>query len=377
MSDDGAYVLFNDEQKTKVAITDGGKPKVYGHAKIVKKELLPFNQKLSALLEAGVPLLEALDGLADQTDHVEFKKVILFIHGAIEAGSTLSEAMKEFPKIFNDLYISTIEAGEQSGSLDMVVDRMATYFANAADMRRRIKGAMMYPIIVLVVSVAIVIYLMISVVPSIAETFMGLGNTDLPIVTVYLLAMSDFVQVYYIEVVVAPVVFWFGLKLLRKNRSIAYFLDRHVLKMPIFGKLISMIVMSRFARTFSSLTASGLPLLKTLELVGRTSGNLFITDVMGGVKGKVENGMPISESMYATKVFPKMMMQMITTGESSGRIDTMLEKVADFYEAEVKELLEGLSTMIEPIMIVGLGGMILFIAVGLFTPLFKMAEALM
>ena len=376
MSDGGAYVLYNDEPKEKKVKSDGGKPKVYGAAKIVKKELLPFNQKLSALLEAGVPLLEALDGLAEQTDHVEFKKVILYVHGSIEAGSTLSESLKEFPKIFNDLYISTIEAGEQSGSLDMVVDRMATYFANAADMRRRIKGAMMYPIIVLVVSVAIVIYLMISVVPTIAETFLGLGNSTLPTVTVYLLAMSDFVQIYYIEVVVAPIALWFTIKLLRKNKGITFILDKHVLKMPIFGKLISMIVMSRFSRTFSSLTASGLPLLKTMDLVGRTSGNAYITEVMNGVKIEVENGMPISDSMKKTKVFPKMMMQMIETGESSGRIDTMLDKVACFYEAEVRELLEGLSTMIEPIMIVGLGGMILFIAVGLFTPLFQMAEAL-
>ncbi len=383
MDNDNSFIShinnsFNDSggKKGASSITRSGSSskRVTGIGRIIKKEMLPFTQKLAALSDAGVPLLQALDSLTEQTDHAGMKAVCVDLYNQIEAGGTFSDALKKYPMIFDQLFVSSIEAGEAGGNLPAVLERLALYMEESAELRRKVKGAMMYPTIVIIAACIITALLVIFVVPTFVSMFADFG-AELPAPTQILMDISDFCteQWYFvIAIVVGTVVSW---KFANKNESFSLAVSKSALNSPPFGKIVTMVVMARFSRTFASLTASGLPMLKALDIVGRSTGNKFMGTKMVKIKEDVEHGNPLADSMVKSGLFPKMMLQMVQTGEQTGQVDKMLGKMADYYEKEVKATLDGLSTVIEPVLMLIVGTIIGGIAFAMFMPIFSMGEA--
>jgi len=365
-----------DETKKSNKPTVNADDKITKRGSIVKKELLPFTQKLEALIDAGVPIVQALDSLVEQIEHPGMQVLLSQIVEDINAGAEFSEALRKFPDIFDTLYVSTISAGELSGDLPGVLKRLSDYMEESAELRRKIKSAMMYPMVVIIAAFFITIGLIVFVVPTFVSMFSDFG-AELPYPTQILMNISTFLREnWYVAIGTAGSVY--GLwKLSLKNEAWALKVSKSFLHMPQFGTVITMIVMARFARTMSSLISSGLPILKAIDIVGAASGNKFVSTKMHEIKDMVESGYPLGEAMERVEIFPKMMLQMVSTGEDTGRIDQMLEKVADYYEKEVKAILDGLSSIIEPVLMLIVGSIIGGIAFAMFMPIFSLGEAVM
>ena len=372
----GGYVLqsFDDEKPEKVKIN--ADDKITGRGAIVKKELLPFTQKLEALIDAGVPIVQALESLIEQIEHKGMQVLLTQIVDDINAGAEFSETLRKYPDIFDTLYVSTINAGELSGDLPGVLKRLSDYMEESAELRRKIKSAMMYPMVVIVAAFIITIGLIVFVVPNFVGMFADF-SAELPYPTQVLMNVSDFIREQWYVVFGTAGGAYALWKLSLKNEAWALTVSKFYLHMPQFGTVITMIVMSRFAKTMSSLISSGLPILKALEIVGAASGNKFVSTKMDEIKDMVEAGHPLADAMVKVDIFPKMMLQMVSTGEDTGRIDQMLEKVADYYEKEVKAILDGLSSIIEPILMLVVGSIIGAIAFAMFMPIFSLGDAVM
>jgi type IV pilus assembly protein PilC len=365
-----------DETKKSNKPTVNADDKITKRGSIVKKELLPFTQKLEALIDAGVPIVQALDSLVEQIEHPGMQVLLSQIVEDINAGAEFSEALRKFPDIFDTLYVSTISAGELSGDLPGVLKRLSDYMEESAELRRKIKSAMMYPMVVIIAAFFITIGLIVFVVPTFVSMFSDFG-AELPYPTQILMNISTFLRENW-YVAIGTVGSVYGLwKLSLKNEAWSLKVSKSFLHMPQFGTVITMIVMARFARTMSSLISSGLPILKAIDIVGAASGNKFVSTKMHEIKDMVESGYPLGEAMERVEIFPKMMLQMVSTGEDTGRIDQMLEKVADYYEKEVKAILDGLSSIIEPVLMLIVGSIIGGIAFAMFMPIFSLGEAVM
>ncbi len=345
--------------------------KITGLGKIKSAELCPFTQKVAAMLGAGLPILQCLEALIDQTEHESFKKVLGVIHSNIEGGENFSKALQLFPDIFSQLYISMIEAGEMSGSLAEIKGRLACYLEAAADLKRKVKSAMMYPIIVIIIATIITGILVVFVVPVFGKMFDSFGEA-LPFPTQILLNISNFIRDHFLVLGGGAVAFVYGFKKVIKSESGSMFIAKHSLHAPPFGVLITKIAMARVCRTFASLIQSGLPILKAIDIVGQTSGNKFVAKGMSVVKDDIKAGRTLTDSMRSTELFPPMLLHMLGTGEKTGKVDEMLAKVADFYEKEVESTLDGLSSMIEPLLMLLVGTVIGGIAICMFLPIFQM-----
>jgi type IV pilus assembly protein PilC len=342
------------------------KPKVTG------KDIVIFTRQLSTMIDAGLPLVQCLQILSKQQSNVTFKKVLISIQNDVETGTTLADSMRKHPKVFDSLYSNMIEAGELGGILDTILSRLAGFKEKAMALQKKIKGAMTYPVICLAISILILIVILVFVIPVFVEMFASMDSA-LPAVTQLVVNMSDFVKNNIIYLLIVGILVFYGVKKVYNTEKGRIKIDAFILKAPVIGQLTRKVAVSKFTRTLSTMLQSGVPILDALQVVARTSGNKIVERAVIRVSESIAEGRPIAEPLEESGVFPNMVVQMINVGESVGALDTMLEKIADFYDEEVDQAVENLTAMIEPFMMVFLGGMIGGLVVAMYLPIFQMA----
>ncbi|MCU0864778.1 MAG: type II secretion system F family protein [Planctomycetes bacterium] len=352
-----------------------GKKKIAKKASCKKGELEVFTRQLSTMLSAGIPMLEGLEILADQAESPGFAYCLDRVVSDIRSGSDLSKAMEPHKKVFSHIYVSMIRAGEVSGQIDTILTRLAEYLEASAHLRSEIKSAMTYPVISLVLVIGIASFLMIGIVPSFKPVFESL-EVELPALTVVIMDIAFFMRDYWYLIFGGLGAAIFGIKLLIKTPKGAYVKDQVMLRVPVFGILFKKVALSRFARTFSTLIKSGVPILGAMEIVSDTSGNLVISRIVDSARDSVRNGDSLSDPFSKSTVFPPMVVKMMAIGERSGALDALLEKIAEFYDQQVEAEVKGLTSMIEPIMIAVMGVVVGGIVLAVFLPIFKLQEKL-
>jgi len=348
-------------------------PKVRGARGIRLKELAPFTQKLAAMLDAGLPLLQCLEALTEQTENKNFRAIIIHLRERVEAGDSFAEALRYFISLFGDLYVNMIRAGEMGGSMSEVAARLASYLEASGALRRRVKSAMTYPVVVMALSFILTVAMLIFIVPQFDDIYKDFG-AKLPGPTQILMNISLAIRDHAPLVVVGLAFVAYALHRFKKTERGSLLFDRYVLRAPVAGQLIQKIALARMSRTFASLIRSGVPILKTVEIVAQATGNKYIGIAIARCGTDIEGGSNIDTSLRKSGRFPPMVIHMIAAGEKTGNVDGMLEKVADFYEDEVTNSLDGLSSMIEPLLIAFLGVVIGGIVICMFLPIFKMHE---
>jgi type IV pilus assembly protein PilC len=336
------------------------------------KELAVFTRQFSVMIDAGLPLVQCLEILAGQQENKVFQKVLTGTRSAVEGGSTLSAAMRQFDKVFDALYVNLVEAGETGGILDTILQRLSSYIEKNVKLKRAVKSALVYPIAVLSVAAGVIILLLWKVVPIFATLFLGLG-VDLPLPTRIVIALSNFVgSIFGFLILVAIIAGIVGLKVWYGTPVGRMAIDRTLLKLPLMGILLRKIAVARFTRTLGTLISSGVPILEGLEITARTSGNAVIEKSLMEVRKGLEAGRNLSDPLKETNVFPGMVTQMIGVGEQTGAMDAMLQKIADFYEDEVDAAVKDLLAAMEPMMIVILGLVVGGIVISMYLPLFSL-----
>jgi type IV pilus assembly protein PilC len=341
---------------------------------VTTKDVVVFSRQFSTMVNAGLPILQGLTIVAEQAENPDFRVVMGKIRDDISNGVTLSEAMAKHPKAFSTLYVNMVKAGEQGGILDLIFERLSEYMEKAEGVARKVKSAMMYPIVVMSVAVLVVIFLMIKVVPTFRDVFASFG-AKLPWPTQLIITVSEFLSSWK-AVLLVGVAFALGviIGLYRKTKTGAYNWDKMILKIPIFGVLARKAAVAKFARTLGTLVKSGVPIMDALETVAKTSGNLVLEKAVLTARDSVREGKTLTQPLKESKVFPAMVTQMINVGEETGALDAMLSKIADFYEDEVDAAVDGLTSIIEPILIVFLGVTIGFLVVAMFMPMFELGN---
>lgn len=346
-------------------------PKFGGRVSAVKLSI--FTRQFSVMLDAGLPLVQCLEILGGQQEHKLFKAVIEAVRSDVESGTSLAEAMRRHPNAFDNLYVNMIAAGEAGGILDIILQRLSIYIEKAVKLKNQVQAALMYPTAVILIAQGVLFIIMWKVIPVFAQMFAGMG-AQLPYLTRVVVNVSDIVQAYAVWMIAFFMLASAAIREWHKTHTGARILDRVVLNIPVLGQLMLKIAVARFCRTLSTLVSSGVPILDGLEITAKTSGNSIIEDAVMDVRKSVEEGKTISQPLEETKVFPLMVCQMIAVGEQTGALDQMLSKIADFYEDEVDTAVNGLMKLIEPIMIVFLGGLIGTIVVAMYLPMFAMFQ---
>lgn len=336
------------------------------------KDLVVFTRQFSTMIDAGLPLVQALDILSNQVENKTLARVLGAVKADVEGGSTYADALRKHPKTFTELYCNMVAAGESGGILDTILQRLAAYMEKAMKLTKKIKGAMTYPITISSIAVLVVGVILKFVVPTFASMFTSMGGT-LPTPTKIVINASNFLQgIGGILVVGGIVGFFVGLKQVRKTPKGQYITDNIALKLPIFGTLLRKVAISKFTRTMGTLTSSGVPILDGLEITAKTAGNKVVEKAIMEVRSAVSEGKTLSEPLSKLKIFPPMVTHMIAVGESTGALDTMMTKIADFYDDEVDDTVGNLTAMMEPMMMVFLGGTVGFIIVAMYMPIFKL-----
>jgi type IV pilus assembly protein PilC len=347
----------------------------FGSGKVAVKDIAVFFRQFSVMIDAGLPLVQCLEILAANQENQSFQKTLTGVRTTVEGGATLANAMRQYPAVFDDLTTNMIEAGETGGILDIILQRLATYVEKAVRLKSAVKSALIYPVAVVSMAVLIVGALLKWVVPIFANLFAGLG-VNLPLPTRIVIGMSGFVQTFWWIFGVVGVGLFFGLKQIRKNPRGKYYLDKTLLFIPVIGSLLRKIAVGRFTRTLGTLITSGVPILEGLAITARTSGNAVLEEALMKVRKAIEEGRTIVDPLRECGVFPNMVTQMIGVGEATGAMDSMLQKIADFYEEEVDAATKDMLAMLEPIIIGMLGIMIGGIVISLYMPLFAMIAKL-
>ncbi|MFO0751936.1 MAG: type II secretion system F family protein [Thermodesulfovibrionales bacterium] len=374
-SRDEVIVALRRQRITPVRV-DEKKPKKARGQKITDKDKVVFTRQFATMFTAGIPIVQGLDILARQIDNKSLGAVIGQIKNDVETGITLADAMKKHPKIFDDLYVNLVAAGEAGGVLDGVLQRLAVYIEKSMKLKKKVKGAMIYPSIVISVAVLVIAIIMIFVIPIFAKMFSEMGAA-LPLPTRIVVAISNFLGGIGGALVFAGLIGTvFGIRQYRKTEKGRKTTDRIMLKLPVMGDLLKKVAVARFTRTLGTLLNSGVPILDGLEICARSSGNKIIEEVVFGVKSEVASGKTVAEPLSKAEVFPPMVVQMINVGESTGALDQMLVKIADFYDDEVDNAVANLTTMLEPMLMVFLGTTIGFIVIALYLPIFKMGDVM-
>lgn len=336
------------------------------------KELAIFTRQFSVMIDAGLPLVQCLEILASQQENKTFQKVLTGTRGSVEGGSTLSAAMKQYPKVFDALFTNMVEAGETGGILDTILQRLAAYIEKNVKLQRAVKSAMVYPVGVLTVAVGVITLLLWKVVPIFATLFAGLG-VDLPLPTRIVIALSHFVgSIFGFLIFVGVIAAIVGIKIWYGTPGGRMTIDTIILKLPVLGIVMRKIAVARFTRTLGTLISSGVPILEGLDITAKTSGNAVIEKALVQVRKSLEEGKSLTEPLKESEVFPGMVTQMIAVGEQTGAMDAMLSKIADFYEEEVDSAVKDLLTAIEPIMIVFLGLVVGGVVISMYLPLFSL-----
>jgi type IV pilus assembly protein PilC len=343
---------------------------------VKETDLVLFTRQLSTMIEAGISLVQALTALYDQCDpkrQKSLRHIISDVTTRVQGGETFHESIAKHPRVFDRLFVSMVKAGEHGGLLAEILDRLAGFLEASARLRKKIKSAMTYPVIVICIAMAITTFLIVKVVPIFGEIFQDFGS-KLPAPTQFLIDVSDFMrgEWYYLVLGIGGV--FFGIRTFLRSTRGKQLWDRWKLKLPVFGPLVHKICMSRFARTFAQLIRSGVPILEVLDIVGGASGNHVVETSIKGVSSDVEKGDNLSVALSKKPIFPPMMLRMVAAGEATGKIDTMLEKMADFWDEEIEAMLDALTSLIEPLLIVFLGVIVGGIVIAMFLPIFKLNE---
>lgn len=339
--------------------------------RISDRDLVVFTRTFATMVDAGLPLVQCLEILSQQTENPVFAKAISEIRQSVESGTTYADALRKHPKIFDDLYCNMVEAGETGGILDTILNRLASYMEKSITLKRQIKSAMVYPIGVLSVAVGVVILLLWKVIPTFAKIFVQLGST-LPTPTRVVMALSDFVVANLPIIVLVIVGIVVGIKQFYRTEKGAKLLDGIMLKMPVFGDLLRKTAVAKFTRTLGTLISSGVPILDGLEITAKTAGNKVIEEAVMKTRVSISEGKSISDPLAQTEVFPPMVVQMIAVGESTGALDSMLDKIADFYDEEVDISVANLTKLLEPLIILFLGVIIGGLVLAMYMPMFKL-----
>jgi type IV pilus assembly protein PilC len=342
---------------------------------VKSKDVVLFARQLATMISAGLPLVNCLEILAKQAEREKMKKIILETQSNVESGRTFSESLQKHKRIFGDVFIHMISAGEAGGILDTILMRLAVYLEKAAALKSKIRSAMMYPAVILTAAVGAVIFLLISVIPTFAEMFVNFG-AQLPLPTRIVLALSDILSHYFIVLILAVVGVVVSLKLLYRVDKGALMLDTWRLKLPIFGELFRKVSISRFTRTLGTLLSSGVPILDGLEITAKTAGNRVIHDAVMKARASISEGEAISEPLAQSEVFPPMVTQMISVGEKTGNLDEMLSKISDFFDDEVDTSVSTLTSILEPVMIIFMGVIIGGIVIAVYMPMFDLIKAI-
>jgi type IV pilus assembly protein PilC len=352
------------------------KPKdiTFFEKKVKTKEIVIFTRQFSTMINAGLPLVQCLDILSSQQPNPSFKKVLSQIKGDVEGGSTFADALSKHPKIFDNLYVNLVAAGEIGGVLDTVLNRLAVYMEKNEALKNKVKGAMTYPIIVLCVAFGVVAILMIFVIPTFSDMFKQFGSA-LPGPTQLVVNLSNFFRHFWWAMVGFIAALFFGFKWIRTQEKGRLYTDKLMLRLPVFGSLIRKVAVAKFTRTLGTMISSGVPIMDGLDITSKTAGNMIIENAIRVVRTAISEGRTMSEPLEQTGLFPGMVVQMIAVGEATGAMDQMLGKIADFYDEEVDTAVDALTSALEPMLMVFLGGIIGFVVVAMYLPIFKMAQA--
>ncbi|MCX5679966.1 MAG: type II secretion system F family protein [Candidatus Omnitrophica bacterium] len=348
--------------------------KYFGGKKKVKlDDLVVFSRQLATMVDAGIPLVGALDILGDQIDNRDFGAVIISIRNDVETGSSLSEGLAKHKEIFSTLFVNMVKAGESSGMLDEILDRLAEYLEKTSSLQKKVHSAMVYPMIVSSMAFLITFLMIWKIVPIFKTIFEGFG-AELPVPTKILVFLSDSIQKYFILIIIVVGTATFLINKFIKTDKGRVAVDGMMLGLPIFGILFRKVAISKFTRTLSTLIKSGVPILAALEIVAKTSGNTVVEAAIDSVRANVREGESIAEPLARSKIFPPMVTRMVSVGEQSGELEKMLSKIADFYDEQVDAAVSGLTSMIEPLIIAFMGIVIGGIVIAMFLPIFKMTS---
>lgn len=342
--------------------------------RVKQEDIIIFCRQFSTMIDAGLPIIQCLDILYSQQENITFKKMLRDIKESVESGQTLAEALKKYPDQFDNLFVNMVAAGESGGILDVILRRLSAYMEKAAKLKRQVKGAMTYPTVTLGIAILVVAVILVFVIPVFEEMFADFGKA-LPIPTQVVVNASRFVKAKILYIVVACILFFIAFRRFYKTEKGRALIDDLMIKLPVIGILIRKVAVARFTRTMGTMLASGVAILEALDIVAKTAGNKTIETAIYKVRSGIAEGRTIADPLAESKVFPPMVVSMIAVGESTGAIDAMMEKIADFYEEEVDQAVENLTALIEPFMLVFLGVTIGGLVVSMYLPIFQMAGA--
>ncbi len=344
-------------------------------AKVKQADIIIFCRQFSTMIDAGLPIIQCLDILYAQHENKTFKKMLKEIKSNVESGQTFAEALKKYPKYFDDLFINMISAGEAGGILDTILRRLSAYMEKAAKLKAQIKGAMVYPIVTMIIAAVVVGVILVFVIPVFEEMFAGMGGS-LPGPTQFVVGISRFTKGNIHWIILGIIVFIFAFRRFYKTTRGRTIVDDLILRLPVFGPIIRKAAVAKFTRTMGTMLGSGVAILDSLEIVAKTAGNKTIENAVFETRSAIAEGRTMADPLSESGVFPSMVCQMIAVGESTGALDAMLTKIADFYDEEVDQAVENMTTLIEPFMLVFLGVIIGGLVVSMYLPIFKMAAAI-
>jgi len=379
LRDQDLMISSIEEQKTAKVAKKRGLSFSFGFGgRVGLRDLSIFCRQFATMINAGVSLIRCLDVLEQQSSSANLKDIIRDIENEVEGGATLSRSMSKFPRVFSELAVGLVRAGEVGGVLDETLDRLADFLESDLELRRKIKSSMTYPVLVMVVAIGIVTFLVMFILPKFIQLFTDLGMeaSEFPAPTRFLMGVSNFATSKWYIAIAILVGLWIAIGRLRLTKTGKRYWDTLMLKLPVFGSLNHKVAIARFARTLSTLLASGVPILQAMETVAGTVANDIIADAVLLSRASIREGDTIADPLAESKMFPPMVVQMITIGEETGQLDSMLEKVAEFYESEVDAALESLTSALEPVLIVGLGFIVGFIVISMFLPLIAIIQNL-
>ena len=343
--------------------------------KVKRADIIIFCRQFSTMIDAGLPIIQCLDILYSQNENKTFKNMLKEIKGNVESGQTFAEALKKYPKQFDDLFVNMIAAGEAGGILDSILRRLSAYMEKAAKLKAKIKGGMTYPIVTIIIAIIVIAIIMVFVIPVFEEMFEGMGGA-LPAPTQLVVNMSRFVKANILYIIGSAAVLGFAIRRFYKTEKGQVLMDDISLRIPLFGPLIRKAAVSKFTRTMGTMLASGVAILDALEIVAKTAGNKTVEKAVYDTRTAIAEGRTMSDPLSESGVFPSMVCQMIAVGESTGALDSMLSKIADFYDEEVDQAVENMTALIEPFMLVFLGVVIGGLVVSMYLPIFQMASTL-
>lgn len=346
-----------------------------GKLKIKHKDIVTFSRQISTLINAGVPIAQGLTILSEQIVSVDFKKVIDSVKRDVESGLSIADSFARYPTVFTELYVSMVRAGEAGGVLDVIMERLSGYLEASSRLRSKVKGALVYPLIVSLIAGLVVVVMFVWIIPAFQTAFKSFG-ADLPLPTQILISISEFIRNVFFFLVIGAIAAVFAFFRVLKTEAGRRKFDEFSLKTPVFGDLLRKVAIAKFTRTLGTLIKSGVPILEALDTTSKTAGNKIVEEAIIMARGSIREGEKIAVPLKASGVFPPMVIQMITVGEETGALDTMLSKIADFYDEEVNVAVAAMSAMIEPVIIVVMGVVIGVIVISMYLPIFKMGEVI-